>query len=147
MPDDLHTSTGRPETAPDVSRAETSVTALRIVVAAVLIIHGVARTALGIVDDFGGFLGSVGFPAGTTIAWVITVTEVLGGLAMASGRWVRPLALYFAAQLAVGIILVHASEGWFVVGAGRNGAEFSVVLIAVLLAVAYASPWSESPKP
>ena len=83
-PDNSITSTDSPRTA-----AETSVTALRIVVAAVLIIHGVARTALGIVDDFGGFLGSVGFPAGTAIAWAITAIEVFGGLAMAAGRWVR----------------------------------------------------------
>ena len=57
MPDNSNTPTGSPRTA-----AETSVTALRVVVAAVLIIHGVARTALGIVDDFGGFLGNCRFP-------------------------------------------------------------------------------------
>ena len=30
--------------------------------------------------------------------------------------------------------MVHASEGWWVVGAGRNGMEFSVLLIACLAA-------------
>jgi putative oxidoreductase len=36
----------------------------------------------------------------------------------------------------MGIILVHAKEGWFVVGAGRNGVEYSVLLIAVFVALA-----------
>ena len=113
--------------------------ALRIVVALLLIVHGVARVALGIVGDFGGFLSMVGFPLGTALAWGITGFEIVGGGALALGRWVRPLALVFVAQLGMGIALVHASEGWFVVGAGRNGVEYSVLLIAVLLAVA-ASP-------
>jgi putative oxidoreductase len=31
--------------------------------------------------------------------------------------------------------MVHAPEGWFVVGLGRNGAEYSVLLIACLMCV------------
>ena len=122
----------------DVS-ARYALTALRVVVALLLIVHGVARVSLGIVDDFGGFLEGVGFPFGVALAWAITVFEIAGGLALAAGRWVRPIALVFALELAMGLVLVHASEGWFVVGAGRNGMEYSVLLIAVLLAVAYAA--------
>jgi len=36
-----------------------------------------------------------------------------------------------------GIVTVHFQEGWFVVGAGRNGMEFSFILIAVLLAILF----------
>lgn len=111
--------------------------ALRIVAALLLVIHGVARASLGIVDDFGGFLEMVGFPFGVAIAWAITITEIAGGLLLALGRWVQWLALYFAGQLVMGIILVHAQDGWFVVGAGRNGVEYSVLLIFVLLVLAY----------
>lgn len=35
----------------------------------------------------------------------------------------------------MGIVLVHASAGWFVVGVGRNGSEYSVLLIVCLLCV------------
>ncbi len=65
--------------------------------------------------------------------------ELGGTIVLAAGRLVRPLALYFAAELLLGILLVHASEGWFVVGGGRNGVEYSVLLIAVLLALAWAA--------
>jgi putative oxidoreductase len=32
--------------------------------------------------------------------------------------------------LAMGIILVHGKNGWFVIGGGSNGVEFNLVLIA-----------------
>ena len=126
------------------SRPQQALGILRVGVAGLLIVHGVARIALGIVDDFGGFLGAVGVPLGSALAWGVTLGELIGGTALALGRFVRPLCLYFIAQLAMGIVLVHAAEGWFVVGAGRNGVEYSVLLIFVLGAVA----WSHrAPRP
>lgn len=112
---------------------------LRAVVAILLVIHGSARIGLGLVDDFGLFFQELGVPFAIGLAWAITVLEIVGGTLLAIGFRARVLALYFAAQLAAGVVLVHAAEGWFVVGAGRNGMEYSVLLISVLLAVAYAA--------
>ncbi len=123
-----------------------SVAILRIVVGILILIHGITRIRLGIVDDFGVFLSGVGFPAGLVLAWFITAVEIAGSIVMASGqvpRLVRVLAIYFAFELTMGIILVHWSSGWFVVGAGNNGMEYSVLLIAVLLVIAYSTPWAE----
>ena len=114
--------------------------------ALILIIHGLARARLGIVDDFGVVLGQWGFPAGFWLAWTITIVEIVGGIAFAAGRFVRPLALWFIVQLAAGIYLIHARAGWFVVGAGRNGAEFSVLLIICLAAIALSTPDSTNLK-
>ena len=112
-----------------------------MVVAALLAIHGMARVGLGIVDDFGTFLTASGLPLGVALAWAATLFEILGGLAMASGRWVRPIASLFCLELLAGIALVHWPAGWFVVGAGRNGMEYSVLLVAVLAVLA----WTDSP--
>lgn len=120
------------------SRAHRALAAIRVAVATLLVVHGIARITLGIVDDFGGFLTAVGLPAGLPLAWSISVFEIVGGIVLAAGRWIRPIALLYAVELAVGIGLVHWSEGWFVVGAGRNGMEYSILLIATLLAVAWA---------
>ena len=109
---------------------------LRAGTALLLIIHGIARARLGIVDDFGVVLGMWGFPAGFALAWTITVVEIAGGAALAAGYSVRPLAAWFALQLVMGIYFVHAPSGWFVVGAGRNGMEFSVLLILCLAVIA-----------
>ena len=101
-----------------------------------LIVHGVARAWLGIVDDFGVALNSWGFPAGFALAWIITAIEIAGGALLAAGMFVRPLCAWFVLQLLMGIYLIHGRVGWFVVGAGRNGVEFSVLLILCLIVIA-----------
>lgn len=121
-------------------RARLALTLVRVVTASLLVVHGVARVRLGIVDDFGRFLAAAGFPYGETIAWAITLMEIAGGFILAAGYIVRPLAAWFVVQLLAGIYLVHGREGWFVVGAGRNGVEFSVLLIACLVASALSPP-------
>ncbi|MBA2378382.1 MAG: DoxX family protein [Blastocatellia bacterium] len=116
----------------------TAIIVVRVVLAATMFIHGAARISAGTVGGFGGYLGAQGFPLGFYLAWAITLSELIGGVLMAVGFYSWIIALIFAAKLLVGIYLIHWSEGWFVVGAGRNGMEFSVVLILSLLAVAYA---------
>ena len=113
---------------------------LRVVVAALLFIHGLARVWLGIVDDFGDVITAWGFPLGHAIAWTITAVELAGGVVLAAGYLVLPLSVWFALVLASGIALVHAKAGWFVVGAGRNGMEYSVLLIASLAVIALTHP-------
>jgi putative oxidoreductase len=113
---------------------------LRIVVAILLFIHGAYRLMSGGVVGFGQFLTEAHLPLGPAIAWAITIGEIVGTVALASGFFVRPLALYYAAVLSMGIVLVHSREGWFVVGGGRNGVEYSVLLIAVLLMQAWVAP-------
>lgn len=61
--------------------------------------------------------------------------ELLGTPLLAAGRFVVPLASYFVLVLLVGIAMVHAPEGWFVVGLGRNGVEYSVLLILSLVVI------------
>jgi len=117
----------------------TALVFIRVVLAAVMFIHGAVRISDGTVGGFGEFLGSQGFPLGFYLAWGITLFELVGSVLLAVGFYAWIIALIFAVQLAVGIALVHYKEGWFVVGHGRNGMEFSAVLIASLLAVAYAN--------
>ena len=117
----------------------TALVFIRIVLAAVMFTHGATRISVGTVGGFGEFLGSQGIPLGFYVAWGITLFELVGSVLLAAGFYAWIIALIFAAQLAVGIALVHYKEGWFVVGHGRNGMEFSAVLIASLLAIAYAN--------
>jgi putative oxidoreductase len=110
-------------------------TLLRVVLALLLMIHGLARIRNGGVAPFGEFFGSLGIPLGPGLAWAITIFELVGGAALAAGRFVTPISALFAVQLATGIALVHARHGWFVVGAGTNGVEYSVLLIAGFIAL------------
>ena len=121
----------------DTNRAGTALAVIRVVVAVLIFLHGSARLAYGGVEDFGGWLTSLGFPLGLVIAGAITAVEIVGTPILASGRLVRPLSLYYAAELLMGIVLVHRPEGWFVVGLGRNGMEYSVLLVSVFLTLAW----------
>lgn len=110
---------------------------LRIVLAILMFIHGASRIASGTVDNFGGFLSGSGFPLGFYIAWAITLFELIASVLLAAGFYSWIIALIFALYLGIGIALVHYREGWFVVGGGRNGMEFSVLLIAAFVAIAW----------
>lgn len=108
---------------------------LRLLLAGMLMAHGWARLLAEGVVPFGGFLDGQGFPLGLYIAWAITMFEITGTIAFALGRFVPQTAFLFSLIYASGIVLVHAPVGWFVVGLGRNGMEYSVLLIACLLLV------------
>jgi putative oxidoreductase len=109
---------------------------MRLTVAALLFVHGATRLYKHDVGGFGHFLASQHVPFAQIVAWLLSLVEVAGTVALAAGFAVIPLCLWFAAELVVGIVLVHAHAGWFVVGGGTGGMEYSVLLIAALLSIA-----------
>ena len=112
---------------------------IRVVIAAMMFVHGASRISYGGVGGFGEFLSSQGLPLGFYVAWAITLFELVASVLLAVGFYTWLIALIFAVELVAGVAMVHWKEGWFVVGHGRNGMEFSAVLIASLLAIAYAN--------
>jgi putative oxidoreductase len=116
-------------------RAAVGMLVLRLVLAGLIAAHGWARWYHGGVAPFGQWLDGLGFPFGMAIAIGVTVIEIVGTPVFALGRVLLPLSLVYSAIYLTGIALVHAPAGWFVVGLGRNGMEYSVLLIACLLIV------------
>jgi putative oxidoreductase len=112
-----------------------SLAIVHIVVALVLMVHPFFRIVEGEVGGFGEFLSSVGLPLGVAVAWLITLGTFLGSVAMIAERLVVPGCIAHLIVLIVGIPMEHARHGWFVVGGGRNGMEYSVTLIACLVAI------------
>lgn len=119
----------------ELSRGKLGWLVLRLSLAGVIAAHGNYRLFTGGSFGFGLWLTSQGVPFGAVVAWTITPVEVMGSVLLALGRVVFPTTLLLSAIYLVGIVMVHAPNGWFVVGAGRNGAEFSVLLIVALLCV------------
>lgn len=110
---------------------------LRIAVSCIIAAHGLARFWFDGIQPFGVWLDTQAVPAGLVVAYTITLLEIVGTPLLALGIFVPPLCLAYATVYFLGIILVHAPEGWFVVGLGRNGMEYSVLLIVCLLGIGY----------
>jgi len=119
---------------------------LRIVVALIMIAHGMMRLIVNSLNDFGNFLTSKGFPIGEMFAWGITIFELAGGILLLIGLYRRWIALILIIELITGIILVHAKNGWFVVGHQSGGMEYSVLLIICLVVIAAADKRSYKVK-
>lgn len=117
-----------------------ALTVLRLGVALLIGVHSFFRLFKGTVPDFGAYLASVGFPLSLALAWAISLAEAAGVVCLASGRWVRWAVPVHISILVAGIYLIHGREGWFVVGGGRNGMEYSVLLIVGLVAIWLAEP-------
>lgn len=113
---------------------------LRLTVAAILLIHSVPGMFNNGINDFGNlYLNAIGLaPVGVPLAWAIKLSHVAAAGCLLANRWLKPAAWVTIAVLVAGIVMVHAREGWYVVGAGRNGMEFNVLLIAVLLSLIFA---------
>lgn len=114
-----------------------SLALIRFAAAGNMLIHGITRIYNNGVTPFDAFLASLGFPPYT--AWAITLFEIGAALALMLNKWVIPISILFILQLLMGIVLVHGREGWFVVGAGRNGVEYSVLLIICFISTAWYS--------
>lgn len=124
--------------AASAARAGAAVDAVRIATAVLILVHGVYRaTGDGHVAGFGEWLETQGFPQGIAWAWAVTVYELIAPLLILARRFVTLACVGHIGILALGIWLVHRPDGWFVVGGGRNGMEYSVLLIVCLAAVAW----------
>lgn len=119
------------------SRAEQALFIQRLLLSGIIAAHGWARFLSDAVTPFGSWLDGQGIPFGLVLAYAITALEILGTPLLALGRLTHFLCLSYAAIYLMGIVLVHAPVGWFVVGLGRNGMEYSVLLVVCLLSVAY----------
>lgn len=108
---------------------------LRLAIAIVLLTHSLPGMFDGGVNAFGNlYLNQIGFsPLGVPLAWAIKISHVVCALLLIADKYVRASSILTIFILIMGIILVHWQEGWFVVGGGRNGIEYNVILICVLV--------------
>jgi putative oxidoreductase len=119
---------------------------LRFAVATIFLSHSLHGIFTGNdVNDFGNyFLNQIGFaPFGVLIAWTVVISQVITSILLLLDKYVVIAAISNIFILLAGIITVHFKEGWFVVGGGRNGMEFSFVLIFILLSLIFVNKKSQ----
>lgn len=119
------------------SREEFSFFFLRGIVGIIIASHGLHRLLTGGYEPFGEWLTGEGFPFGLIIAWAITIFEIVGSLFLVVGKKLPYICAVFIVIYLTGLFLVHLQHGWFVVGSGSNGIEYSVLLIASLFCIGF----------
>lgn len=108
---------------------------IRIALGIILLMHSIPGMFNNGINDFGNlYLGPMGFGVmGIYVAWAIKLSHIGAAFCFFMNRCIKIAGSITIFILLMGIIMVHANEGWFVVGGGRNGVEFNVLLIAVML--------------
>lgn len=101
------------------------------------------------VNDFGNlFLNKIGFaPFGLFMAWGVVISQVVTSVLLIANKLVNISCIINIIILIFGIITVHFEEGWYVVGAGRNGMEFSFILIVLLVTLIISDSGNEKYRP
>lgn len=123
--------------------------ALRLVVGFGFAYHGYAKLMRG-PEHFATILSAMGVPAPTVTAWLTTLVELGGGIALMLGVVVAPLCIPLGLVMATAMFGVHAQYGFSSVrllsvepgGAqfGPIGYELNLVYIAALIALALSGP-------
>ncbi|MFD2521049.1 DoxX family protein [Emticicia soli] len=112
---------------------------LRITVVVILFMHSIPGIFNNGINDFGNlYLNQVGFaPVGLVLAWAIKISHIAAAICFLFEKYVKWAGIVTIIILIAGIFMVHLKDGWFVVGGGRNGVEFNVLLIVVILTIMY----------
>src|SRR5262245_58493858 len=117
---------------------------LRLVIGFGFVVHGWAKLSRG-PDGFAKLLEQIGAPLPGVTAWVSTVIEILGGLAILAGAFVAAVSVPLIVMMLVAMFTVHLRYGFSAVNTvgltadgpqfGPPGYEVNLLYVAGLLAL------------
>jgi putative oxidoreductase len=81
-------------------------------------------------------MAQVGIPAPGAAAVVVTLVELLGGLALVLGALTRLASLLLAIDMVVAVVVVHLPAGFFL----PLGSEFALTLLGATLTLLLTGP-------
>ena len=126
---------------------------LRLIVGYGFMAHGYAKLTRG-PEHFGQLLQQIGIPMPAVTAWVVTLLELFGGLAIVLGIFVAVVSIPLIVSMLVAMLTVQLRYGFSSVNTigltpsgplfGPPGYEINLLYIASLVALALlgAGPWS-----
>lgn len=100
--------------------------ALRLIVGYGFMAHGYAKLSKG-PDAFAGILDALGVPASYFMAWLTILVELVGGLAVLLGAFVRMASVPMVVVLLVAMFTVHLRYGFSsikLIAVTAQGAQF-----------------------
>jgi putative oxidoreductase len=113
---------------------------LRVVVGVVFLMHGGQKLFVLGIQGVAGFMEHLHIPLPMAAAVVLTAVEFLGGAALVVGLFTRWAASLIAFDMAMAILLVKWSGGFF----NPSGFEYELTLLTASLVLALAGPGAAS---
>jgi putative oxidoreductase len=95
----------------------------------------------GGVSGVAGMMGKLGIEPSLLWAWVVSITEFVGGVCLFFGFLTRFWAAGLVIDMAVAVVKVHLVNGFFV---GKNGIELPLTFGVIALAIVLTGPGSLS---
>lgn len=128
----------------DASVREWAFVPIRLIVGYGFVVHGAAKLHRG-PEAFGTLLQQIGVPLPTTTAWVVTLAEAFGGIAIVAGAFVALASIPLIATMLVAMFALHVQHGFSSVNTiglsasgplyGPPGYEINLLYIAGLVAL------------
>ena len=122
---------------------------LRMVIGYGFLAHGLAKWNRG-PANFGKLLLQIGVPLPTATAWVVTMLEIGGGLAVLAGVLVAIVSIPLIISMLVAMFTVHLRYGFSAINTigltpdgpvfGPPGIEVNLLYIAGMIALVVAGP-------
>ncbi|MBN9645171.1 DoxX family protein [Corynebacterium mendelii] len=114
---------------------------LRLGIGVIMIVHGWDKLFVKGPTGVAGFFGSLDMPQPELFAWIATLTELFGGLALVIGLLTRLASLGIGLVIGGAIYYVHAANGFFNTDGGY---EYQLLLCAASAALLFtgAGRWS-----
>ena len=126
---------------------------LRMVIGYGFLAHGLAKWNRG-PANFGKLLLQIGVPLPTATAWVVTMLEIVGGLALLAGVLVAIVSIPLIVSMLVAMFTVHLRYGFSAINTigltangpvfGPPGIEVNLLYIAGMIALVVAGPSARS---
>ncbi len=115
---------------------------LRLLLGVVFVMHGAQKLlGGGGVASFAGMLNKTGIEPHVPLAWVVAITEFVGGICVFFGFLTRFWAAGLAIDMGVALFKVHLANGFFI---SKNGFELVLTLGVLALAVVLMGPGAPS---
>lgn len=113
---------------------------LRVVTGIVFLAHGWQKLFQLGFHGVAGFFGAVGIPLPFVAAVIVTMVEVLGGIALIAGLLTRWAAALNGFDMVVAILMVHLKNGFLKPG----GVEHPLIMLAACIALVMVGPGAAS---